>query len=253
MNLRLGIFGFVVVTAIGLAASLFYVVYKPQPTTASNPISSASPAKRPIEPTSSSSTITPPGGTAVTSVLATSTISVPGMSQYINSSFGFSFWYPSSWILTQATTMGSGEKTLTLSTTPSQEFMSITESNALSGHYLFLPDTGGGCVEDYYYNSLARVWLQRSEDCDGEGTTTAPQDPEAPYTMGGLPIFPTYIYYIVPITTDKFLQISFTDRALPLVQTIKSLASPLRTPDAEAVVSQVNAKSDFYAHYSPEP
>jgi hypothetical protein len=258
MNVRrlLAIFGIVVVAAIALSASLLYIVHLPEPsalTQPGNPLSG--PTSQPLKaaeqqlPPASAPAELPSSTSPQESANSTSTISVSGMSQYIDSSFGFSFWYPSSWILAQITT-ATGKKILTLSTTPSQKFISIEETDVPSGHYLWAPDNCSTCFEDIHYDSKSG-WLETLPE-DSEGTTTPPQDPEAPYTMGGLPIFQEYIYYFVPVTTHRFLQIGFTDAGLPLVQTIESLAFPLQRPDAATVVKQVQAESAFYAHYSPD-
>jgi PKD repeat protein len=112
--------------------------------------------------------------------------SVPGMSEYTDSNFGFSFWYPSSWSVNQLPTQqsapfGTTLKRLEISGGTQQNNIEIDEVQ-FSGTSLTVPNAG--CTASYSFNGR---WMETDSGCDGATDTPAPFN--GSYTMGGLPTF----------------------------------------------------------------
>jgi hypothetical protein len=153
------------------------------------------------------------------------------MSQYIDTAFGFSFWYPSGWTISATDPSRYLTKDIELVDQQGNGF-TITELYSPSG-YLSLPPVNG-CGETYSYNVSTQEWLDGVYDCDSPSTTTADADERAPYTMSGLPIFDGVAgaldEYLVPLSASKFVEISYVGDAeyavrldaLPLTQTIEA-------------------------------
>ncbi|MDO8604011.1 MAG: hypothetical protein Q7K40_01195, partial [bacterium] len=114
---------------------------------------------------------------------------VPGMSQYTDAGFGFSFWYPSEWVVKQIptgntfTSYPGGTVSKALSVSPAnssiegsimiKEFSSPTKS--ITDPVLGCPM--GNCTDTvrYYFDTLAHTWMLERPDgihsLDGTRTT----------------------------------------------------------------------------------
>jgi hypothetical protein len=115
-----------------------------------------------------------------------------------------------------------------------------------------------GCGLSYVFHQTANNWQEGTYGCDGEPTTTAVLDEFAPYTMAGLPIFYSAARsyeYIVPLTTQRFINISFVERrsgyldALPIVKTIEPYPAKLintnQATEEEAIQEESTYSKQF--------
>ena len=156
---------------------------------------------------------------------ATSSLTIPGMSQYVDSNFGFSFWYPDSWQITIAhstldagTTYGTGAVVLqTISAKdPRRPAYGVSVNEVYSpgmsiyGDPLYDPSPLSSYV-NYFFDPTNNSWLVatgRTPQGDSPATTTADTSDT---TMGGLPIFSGYLrssqMRIIPLSPVDFLAI----------------------------------------------
>jgi hypothetical protein len=148
--------------------------------------------------------------TAPSATSQTNLISVPGMSQYTDADFGFSFWYPSEWEVREFNTPHPGVQTdgfkKELAIGPANhggaDYVYIDEITPADGKISDVSD-GPGCTQ-YVYNS-ANAWIQI--DCWKQPYTNTRAD-VSNLTMGGLPIFQGTAA-IVPITTQRFVVVNY--------------------------------------------
>jgi hypothetical protein len=190
---------------------------------------------------------------------STSTISVPGMSKYTDTDFGFSFWYPAGWSLVKAATtsieMSNIVDEVRLFDQRNHEVAVLDKIISASG-FMLSPAWRGGCSETFHYDRTARDWLEGTYDCDIVPTTTAPLLEGTPYTMDGLPIFVganSPFEYIVPLNAHKFIDIVSaapediqTDSrvdSLPLVQTLQSPPKSILT---RSTTVTVESEREYY-------
>lgn len=190
-------------------------------------------------------------------------ISVPGMSEYTDSSFGFSFWYPSAWTVS--------ELPITQSYLPNLADATVVQRLQIAGgsgqdnaelDVVQFPTTSitvptAGCTGTYFYSAANNEWMQTSSGGDGcAGTTPYTQTPN---TMGGLPTLFTQagigaVQYIVPLNSTS-LQTSVVVGSsgmysilIPTADTITATNPSAATP--ESVVQQkaaIQAEQSAYA------
>jgi len=65
-----------------------------------------------------------------------SSVSVPGMSEYTDASFGFSFWYPSGWQITTSAEAGSLVKSILVKDGGGKNIMTLNESQTTNLDFL---------------------------------------------------------------------------------------------------------------------
>ena len=197
---------------------------------------------------------------AVPSIETNSTstdVSVPGMSKYTDSSFGFSFWYPSSWTVSQVAITnsqfsgGTITKSLRASSASGSGFQ-VDEVNFPS-QSVTTPDAG--CTGTYFFSATSTQWMETTSHCDG-GQTTAYDTSNN--TMGGLSVFSTQngissISYIIPLgatSVAKALIVSNTGQypnsPVPAVSSIVSTDQSTVPISAAQQTQTIQAEAKAY-------
>lgn len=135
-----------------------------------------------------------------------SKLSMPGMSEYIDADFGFSFWYPSTWgvraeadgddFLGNAVT-----KRWVISNSRGEEFAEIKGFTFTT--YTFESDIAG-CFDTYFYGDVG--WQESKHNCGSPDSTISYN--HLADTLGGLPVLQfqaasTIVKYIVPLSAGK--------------------------------------------------
>ena len=159
-------------------------------------------------------------------------VSVPGMSQYTDSDFGFSFWYPSGWRVTKH---HSGSD-------PSSyfEILIVDEQTASNISILEMDDKSGGleatgcgtCMEKAYFDAVRKTWMLDTNDFTGGSNPTRVHVVStvdvSSQTMGGLPIF---WGDTVGVNAHTFLQIGSVSKDVSkLIKTIVASNPSVATP-----------------------
>lgn len=178
------------------------------------------------------------------------TTSVTGMQQYTDSGFGFSFWYPNTWVVQQQTPSqqyiqlsgGTVVKTLVVGpeNDPSnsiaiQEFTAsgegITDTSAAG------PAGNGSLSLTYFFNPSTHTWM--AQHTDGENNTTTYAANVSTNTMGGLHLLGGNARFgddvIIPLSAENFLVVSSIDAgtiqerllAMTITATDPSVATPV--------------------------
>ena len=174
-----------------------------------------------------------------------SAISVPGMSQYTDKDFGFSFWYPSGWTVSNVLSIYSDPTNdLWVSKDGSNRRIDITVVDAP-----FIVDEAHNGYENkikYFFDASTHTWMTSMinyYDPSSNSTTTADVSHN---TMGGLHMLKgldePFADTIVPLTAHHFLLIAATrgwqDRASPyqnfLANTIVATDPSVATPVSQA-------------------
>ena len=192
-------------------------------------------------------------GTLTIRSTAQTTLSVSGMSKYIDTDFGFSFWYPSGWTVTKSSTMSSvdirdaeyKEKLFVSNGKGDTVVVAVFSSTNRS-----ITDSGGagpfGPVR-YYFDPNTHLWMKVGQP-DGapsefiNATTTANVSIR---TMGGLYMLAGTTRYntsIIPLSAQNFVVVN-DDSGLPgggarnLARTIVALDPSVAT--ALSVAEQI--------------
>jgi hypothetical protein len=207
------------------------------------------------------------------------TVSVSGMSEYTDSNFGFSFWYPSSWTVSidrsipsgfYASLSGDTYQRLVLNDGGSQFYMYIDEVNS-SNQSIDVPATEGtmGCVNAggcntllYYFDAGVHAWMLTNPTHTGQSgkdgsefsiaTTTQLAD-VSQNTMGGLHMLSAgdkYGQIIIPLSADRFV-VLIGEQAVntPLAKTIVATDPSVATPvSAAQQVQVIQAEQQAYAN-----
>jgi hypothetical protein len=261
----LAIFG-IVVASIALTASLFYKQNWPASLAVQSPLGQHSQPNVPSPATPHSietdTAIEPSGSPPQTEVidhtndtgatsedLSTTTeiteAFVLGKTKFTDPDFGFSFWYPSTWTISQSKSTSGREAVEGAEHVPSNIIKEI-ELKDLSGNEFFFDEmysksgyitspAARSCSSTFFFNDTTNAWMEGAHGCDSEGTTTVILEEGAPYTDGGLPIFDGAdgsFEYFVPLSKHKFINISFIAEEyveaavyelnpLPIIQTVE--------------------------------
>ena len=197
---------------------------------------------------------------------ATSTISVPGMSRYTDSNFGFSFYYPSTWTVQNAAiknnyTGGTVEKTLTITppayqNEPSGDAITIDEFNSPTSEItiareLCSPMSGSFvAAHRYYFDFTTHTWMEYVPAYTGESEkdgsvynipTSTMAANVSTNTMGGLHMLGAGCSgAVIPISAKNFIVFSFYSRnvgpyyiniAKTITATDPSVAMPVNTDE----------------------
>ena len=204
----------------------------------------------------------------------TETISVPGMSTYIDSDFGFSFWYPSGWTVTAVPASshqtyaypgGTVTNQLTVRSNVNPNDVIVIEEFTSPTRTITIPGGDGGCpggicplTVRYYFDADAHTWMQQYPDGSGAnphyiapGTTQAAD--VSVNNMGGLHMFYTGsgTATIVPLSARNFLVVTAHGVVGvpqdPLVKTILATDPAVATPvSAAEQVNMIQAEKDAY-------
>ncbi len=151
-------------------------------------------------------------------LVPSTTISVPGMSKYTDTDFGFSFWYPSAEAVTTVATRNNseymyGSGTQVLKTISAPDF---TIDEVVSPNMSILSSVDAGCCgspdNKYFFDPSLHTWMEYSDGgSSGKETTGTFATDVAKNTMGGLHILSGYtrfgIKVIIPLSTTHFLAV----------------------------------------------
>ena len=182
--------------------------------------------------------------------IGTESASVPGMNKYIDTDFGFSFWYPSAWIVSAQSS------TIVIQEQSGQYPRKITIAKAYrSDGILDASGACGSCVSvKYYFDAAKRAWM-RIYDPVGNGGTTSEAD-VSKNTMGGLHIFADCSRFggsVIPLTAKNFLLINGDNGGsgyyfdLPLSRTVLAADPDVATPiSADEQIKTIQAEADAY-------
>jgi hypothetical protein len=205
---------------------------------------------------------------ASTTVYVSSTtqaVSVPGMTKYTDSDFGFSFWYPSGWTIKNEISIpwsafgGELKDELTIrdsSGTPVIHVDKVYSENRS------ITDTGGagpfGPVR-YYFDTNLHAWMKECPEGCPDGSPSGPKAADiSQNTMGGLHLFDGTSRFdtsIVPLSAHNFVVTSdggganASFLAKTIVATDPSVATPI---SALYQKSTIQAEKDAYTP-SPPP
>jgi len=196
-------------------------------------------------------TTSPVTPTNPTSPTAPAPIAVAGMKEYTDSSFGFSFWYPSTWTVTTPVNppfgvqVTGGTVVATLGLQPAGQtypFIQIKEVHSVNRT---VTDTGGagpiGPIT-YYFDPTTHLWMTTSAITTGTTNVTTPANISI-NTMGGLHMFggtSRFDTSIIPLSAENFVIVDDGGgaNATPLAKTVVALDPSVATPDSAAVQTQ---------------
>ena len=209
------------------------------------------------------------GSTATTTdqtATSSSALGVQGMSQYTDTAFGFSFWYPSSWHVNVSTSSnnsniqgGSVIKNLTIGDVSPEILIQEVASPSFT-----ITDTGGagpiGPVT-YSFVQATHTWMIVNSQ---SGTTSLPADISI-NTMGGLHMFAgtsRFDSIIIPLSAENFVVIKDNGgfNAALLAKTVVALDTSAATPvsiseqnhdiQSESNAYAVQTSADWKTYYS---
>jgi len=219
-----------------------------------------------VQATTNAAVTTPTS--APVSTQTQSSFAVAGMTKYTDADFGFSFWYPSSWTVTQksvsnATSYGSGtiQKVLQINPsqgTPNYDGFSITEYGSAD---MSVTAGGGNCpagnaenncpVQKIYFDTAAHTWMIAYPQGDYNGVMgTKVAANVSTNTMGGLHLINGLTRFndtgVIPLSAKNFLVVtSFAGSvtADPLIQTIVATDPAVATPVSVTQQQQIVYKA----------
>jgi hypothetical protein len=185
--------------------------------------------------------------------------SVAGMSKYTDVNFGFSFWYPSSWTVSDNSSSLAGDDqplagfgianqvTKLLLVSNGVKNISIAEITSASG----VRDACGKCSDDVYFDSNKGEWMDNTPGWTiSQGLTNANLHPAdlSQATMGGLHIFWDSI---VPLSADNFVVVAsyggINSSIEPLTKTILATNPNVATPVSTAQqTTTIQAEANAY-------
>jgi hypothetical protein len=195
------------------------------------------------------------------------TTSIPGMTKYTDSEFGFSFWYPSNWIIGMTDVKkehvsyagGAVTKRLRVAVSTGKEF-TIDEFNSPTASISpgYSGSTGGGCRITYSFSNNLHQWMLSTSECDGSQITAADISHN---TMGGLHKLQGAAHLnpqiIVPLSAHNFIVITYDGDVhsgspaidpSPLANTLLALDPAVATPvSASEQIETIQAEKDAYA------
>ncbi len=140
--------------------------------------------------------------------------SVPGMSKYTDSNEGFSFWYPSSWTVTQAQQIPITDAIRLLVSSPDQQEAFYIDEVYPSK---LITTQDAACLLSIFFDTTTAEWMQQTSNCNAPaGLANGVSNPAQPAnissnTMGGLHEFtaggPGTTQTIVPLSASSFVSI----------------------------------------------
>lgn len=149
-------------------------------------------------------------------------ISVLGMRQYTDSSFGFSFWYPSSMQVTKTQPQlnsGSSVNDSTIMNGPNTQILGVITAPEFTAYEVYSPDMSilssvdpgpsGSDYDKYFFDTQTHTWMYASDGGPtgvAGGTTAADTSNN---TIGGLHVFNGYTRFgykvIIPLSANDFI------------------------------------------------
>ena len=197
----------------------------------------------------------------------TAPVSAPGMTKYTDSDFGFSFWYPSNWVVSIGAPDEYESKFYTGGSISRQIFArdpangrtgvaideftsvdrSITDSNPCG------PLDGCPNAARYFFDVGTHTWMVEAQYAGSPSVTAA--ETVSNNTMGGLHIFSGTARFgddaIVPLSARNFLIFSPGEtggRYRELVNTVVATDPSVATPvSAAEQIQAIQAERDAYA------
>lgn len=179
-----------------------------------------------------------------------------GMRKYIDSTYGFSFWYPSALQVTSTTTNddtnfpgGVAVETLLIGSMGSTEIFVV---NSPMSTITDEPDNHASPIGQtkYFYDNASKQWMIALPQGAIDGIIPTTTANVSKTTMSGLVMLPSgrrFDTTIIPLSTTRFLVVSdgggssFTNQ---LTQTISQIGASIDTSKQESVLQ---AESDAYA------
>jgi hypothetical protein len=179
-------------------------------------------------------------------------ISVPGMKQYTDVSFGFSFWYPSTWTVTEGTydkdrhPYSGGTVIKSLVVTPPEgstldpihlrEFVS-SDKDVIDSSYAGPIDDPPLYSSKYSFDGKRHLWMTESKGTRSSEWSAPEAADISENSMGGLHLFSGTARFgadtIIPLSAKKFV-IADNDNAgasqKPLAATIVALDPAVADP-----------------------
>jgi len=198
------------------------------------------------------------------------TLSVPGMSKYIDADFGFSFWYPSRWKVSNASADLRDIAALTGYISDNGSTITSVDSRTVSktleiqaGKYVWYVQevhSPSGLVSTYgysgthlHFDSTSKQWMNNDDSQSDSANQFHPSHIVAT-TIGGLPVL---LGAIVPLSPSVFIIVGVDNggdplgrriQILPLVKTISSTDPSVVTPvSADEQIKTIQAEKDAYA------
>lgn len=151
-------------------------------------------------------------------------ISVPGMQQYTDVSFGFSFWYPSTWTVTEGTydkdrhpySGGTVIKSLVVTPPAATYFDPIHLREFVSSDRDVIDSSNAGPVDDpplysakYYFDNKRHLWMTESKGTRSSKWSSPEAADISENSMGGLHLFSGTARFgadtIIPLSAKKFV------------------------------------------------
>jgi hypothetical protein len=225
---------------------------------------------------------------ANTSAVSTN-ISVAGMKQYTDSTFGFSFWYPASMQVTKTQPQSNSSSMYDNSTIvngPNTQVLGVITAPEFTAYEVYSPnmsilssvDAGpvGSDYDKYFFDTQTHTWMYASDGgpTGAAGGTTAADTSNN--TMGGLHIFNGYTRFgykvIIPLSAEDFLAIyakcndatdytcegtngaaaSALDRFKASIETIVATNPAVATPVSTAQqTADIQTEANAYVGYTP--
>jgi hypothetical protein len=198
-------------------------------------------------------------------------IVVPGMNQYTDSNFGFSFWYPSTWSVKQSSVTDSATYTgdtiiKNLVVAPTQD-----SNNGISVEEFVSSDKGindntgcgpaDGCPTSirYYFDSSTHTWMiaEYGIDNNPQSNNIIPAKVDM-NSMGGLHVLQGNARFgddvIVPLSANHFLVIrnvsAGTNQVRFLANTVVASDPSVATPvNSIQQIQVIQAEGSEYASY----
>jgi hypothetical protein len=208
------------------------------------------------QPVTTTSTVSP-----AVPIKPISTISVAGMTEYTDSSFGYSFWYPSNWTVTTPVNPPFGVQlqgvtvVATLGLQPAgQTYPSIQIKEARSTTRSITDTGGAGPIGPitFFFDPTTHLWMTTSNIETGSTDITKPANISI-NTMGGLHMFggtSRFDTTIIPLSADDFVVVddgggaNATALAKTVVATDPSVATPVSTAGQ---TTTIQAEKEAYA------
>jgi hypothetical protein len=224
--------------------------------------------------------------TVVSPTVQTQPVSVPGMSEYTDSNFGFSFWYPSGWTVQPQAVSNANAYSYYSSGTIQKELLvsnpdtSLKHQNILVEEYnspqggVTIPVQQVSCAcgptdaTTYYFEATDHAWFVVDYDSNSDSNLTMATDyaDVSQNTMGGLHMLHYYwggtltsgVPVVIPLSAQNFVIVDGTgdDWAGPpnpilLANTITATDPSVATPVSAA--QQVQVIQAEQQAYQPAP
>ena len=193
--------------------------------------------------------------------------SVPGMTKYTDTDFGFSFWYPSGWAVGPDRIGHENLEDCTIKKSFSVQGSTSSTGVTIAEYYcpnlsMTLRGANGanpvGMDFKYYFDKTIHTWMvsDLSDPPNGSPRTTRPMD-VSNNTMGELHIFPGAARFggdvVIPLSARNFLIISSNDGGMslavrPFAKTVLATDPSVATPvSAQEQTKVIQAEASAYA------